>query len=129
MLILRTFSTLLILCLLSACSATPYKAAQKNADNSYSSGYLDEEVSPGVYVVEVQGNNLNLFINKEQYLIQLREHWQSRAKEICPHGYQGDAEVLLAPQARIEQLRCDTESCKNRPIVSGIIWCHQRYSL
>lgn len=126
---LRTFYTLLLLLSLSACSVNPYGAAQKKPDNSYSSGYLDEEVSPGVYVVEVQGSTPSFLINKRQNLEQMQSHWKQRAKELCPHGYQGKAEVIVAEQARLTQLHCDTSRCKSRPLVSGIIWCHQRFSL
>lgn len=129
MLALRTYFIIMLLGFLSACTVTPYKAAEKSSDYDYTPGYLDEEVSPGVYVVEVQGGKPNLLVNKEQELLRMQEHWQKRSKELCQHGYRGQSEIIAASQARIEKFRCTADSCINHPLVSGVIWCHQRYYL
>lgn len=129
MLSLRTFFIIILLSFLSACTVTPYKAAEKSSNYDFTPGYLDEEVSAGVYVVEVQGGKSNLLVNKEQELQRMQDHWKKRSKELCQHGYRGESEIIAAPQARIEKFRCTTESCKNHPLVSGIIWCHQRFYL
>ena len=126
---LRPYFIIILLAFLSACSMVPYKAAEKNAEHDYTPGYLDEEISPGVYIVEVQGGKSRPLVNKEQELLRMQEHWNKRSKELCQHGYRGESEIIAASQARIEKFRCETESCKNIPLVSGVIWCHQRYYL
>lgn len=129
MLALRTYCFIFVAGLLSACTTTPYQAAEKYSDYDYSPGYLDEEVSPGVYVVEVQGGKPKLLLNKKQELMRMQEHWQKRSKELCQHGYRGESEVITASHARIEAFVCKSSDCQNHPLVSGIIRCHQRFYL
>ena len=115
--------------LLSGCSPVPYQPASGDLGDARN-GYLDEQIAPGTYVIEVrQLGRMAFVLNYDETITAFKQHWHRRAKELCPAGYLGEPEVLLPIEARLDQFRCSTEECQNYPIVSGIAHCHQRYSL
>ena len=107
----------------------PYQAAKTRAPSA-TNGYLEQELSPGVFVIEVQQQRPSFsFINHQQHLLNLQNHWQKRAAEICPFGYQGQPDVIAPVDAQIEAFRCEPENCKQEPMISGVAKCHKRYQL
>lgn len=111
--------------MLAACSQMSYQHAVQ-ADK----GYLDEEVSPGVHAIEVkQPYAWWQFKSREQHVTELKMHWQQRAEELCQHGYQGEPELIIPSEARIEAFQCTTEKCNKQLMISGLAWCHKRYRL
>jgi hypothetical protein len=79
-------------------------------------GYLDKEIAPGVYVIEV--TQIGGYIHDMDVL---KQHWLRRAHELCPQGYTGTSEVIPPAQARLPELRCDLVYCQRYPMVSGIV--------
>ena len=118
-----------LLSVLAGCSPFPYQEAQPVAIEA-SSGYLDEEIAPGVHVVEVRHSApIAAINNQDQRLITMKEQWVRRSQELCKFGYRGAPEVVSSTNARIKAFQCAGASCAQTPLVSGIIWCHQRYEL
>jgi len=114
---------------LSGCSPVAYKPVSGMLGDDRN-GYMDEQIAPGTFVIEIrQLGRLPFILNYDETIRTFKEHWQRRASELCPAGYLGKPEVLLPAEARIEDFRCSTEQCQNYPIVSGIAHCHQRYTL
>lgn len=94
------------------------------------SGYLSEEISPGVYAIEVKQHRAWYSTeSKEDHLDTLKKSWQQRASELCQHGYQGEPEIIAPSEARFEGFQCATKQCNQQPMISGIAWCHKRYQL
>lgn len=114
---------------LTACSPVEYKPVTGSL-LSAKDGYMDEEIAPGVHVIEVrQVGGFQFIFNYDATITTFRQHWHRRAKELCPAGYLGEPEVLSPAEARLEAFSCTTRGCQDYPIVSGIAYCHQRYSL
>jgi hypothetical protein len=114
----RTISLLLFAFILAGCAASPYKQADLSFYGGRT-GYLDKQISPGRYIVEysqIGGYNYDLELNKQ--------YWARRAAELCPHGYEGEAEVIFAGDAKIGEFVCPQRFCANYPLVSGIIQCN-----
>lgn len=129
-LVMRSSSRFLLLItalLLSACGQIPYQAIEPGTPGLHS-GYLDKEVSPGVHVIEVRHSH-RYSLSQEQDLVLMKSHWQRRAAELCLHGYRGEPDVRLPADARLSEFQCSPSSCPQTPLVSGIVWCHQRYQL
>jgi hypothetical protein len=87
-------------------------------------GYLDQEISPGVYIVEVRKIGGYQFIatpdNAEHTFITF---WKRRAGELCPNGYSGEPRWIRPMEAQIDQYRCDANFCQNYPMVTGTVTC------
>ncbi len=113
------FKTLLILMIpiLTSCAPAQYK----KADLGWYGGqqeYLDKKISEDTYILEyshIGGYNYSLQVSKG--------HWETRAKELCPNGYEGGYEVVHPAYARIEEFVCPQRFCGSYPLVSGIIKC------
>lgn len=115
--------------LLAGCSPVAYKPVS-GLTGSDQDGYLDAEIAPGVFVIEIrQIGGFQFILNYDDTITAFRQHWHRRAAELCSAGYLGEPEVLLPAEARLPEFVCTTEECQNYPIVSGIAYCHQRYSL
>ncbi|WP_430461300.1 hypothetical protein ACQUQU_00520 [Thalassolituus sp. LLYu03] len=111
-----------------ACTPVDYKPASPLGASQ--DGYLDEEIAPGVFVIEVrQMSGFQFLLNYDDTISTFRAHWHRRAGELCAAGYLGEPEVLLPAEARLQQFVCTDKACRNYPLVSGIAYCHQRYSL
>lgn len=122
---MRWFVFSFVFLLSTACAPMPYQSALQ-ADR----GFLDEEVAPGVYAIEVkQPFAWWQFKSREHHIEELKKHWQQRAEELCQHGYQGEPEIIIPSDARIEAFQCKAEQCNTQPMVSGLVWCHKRYRL
>lgn len=122
---MRWFIYIFTLLILSACAPMPYQSALQ-ADR----GFLDEETTPGVYAIEVkQPYSWWKFKSREQHIEELKAHWQQRAEELCQHGYQGEPEIIIPNEARIEAFQCGIDQCSQQPMASGLAWCHKRYRL
>ncbi len=118
-----------LLSLLSGCSPVAYKPVTGTFGDALD-GYLDEQIAPGVYVIEVrQVGGYQFIFNYDKTISTFKEYWHRRAGELCPAGYLGEPEVLLPAEARIAEFVCSSEECQDYPLVSGIAHCHQRYSL
>ena len=113
---------------LIACSPVDYKPADPmDADRD---GYLDEEISPGVFVIEIrQLGGFQFLLNYNDTINTFKAHWHRRASELCAAGYLGEPEVLLPSEARLNEFVCTSERCQNYPMVSGVAYCNQRYTL
>lgn len=108
---------------LLACSSLPRSAQQQD----YS---LSEEISSGVFVIEVQQTQRwYSLLSQQQHLLNLKQHWRTRASKLCQFGYQGDPSVILPTDAQIKVFQCHNQQCNQQPMVSGIAWCHKRYQL
>lgn len=81
-------------------------------------GYLDKEIAPGKYIVEV--SQIGGYIRDMDVL---KDHWKRRSSELCPSGFSGELEVIDPLNARIEEFRCPQRFCEQYPMVSGIIEC------
>lgn len=115
------------LLMLTGCSSLPYQPAHPGTQES---GYRDEEIAPGVFVIEVRDNSkLRLQLEREATVHTLTTHWQRRAAELCQFGYRGAPEVVTPAAARLRAFQCGLPECQQQPLVSGIAWCHQRYQL
>jgi len=79
-------------------------------------GYLDKEISPGVYILEVI--QIGGYVHDMEVL---KKHWLCRADELCPNGYSGNFEVILPCQAKLGKLRNNLRYAQQYPMVSGII--------
>ncbi len=118
--------TLTMLLALAGCSSLPYQPAQRDSGES---GYRDQEIAPGVFVIEVRDRSkLRLQLEREESLNTLTRHWQRRAGELCRFGYRGTPEVITSAEARLREFQCGLPECQ-QPLVSGVVWCHQRYEL
>lgn len=127
----RCVTSLLVISLSIAtgCTPLPYQEAQPIAIEA-SSGYLDEEMAPGVHIVEVRHiTPIAVINNQDKRLITMKEQWVRRSQELCKFGYRGAPEVITSANARIKAFQCTGTSCSQSPLVSGVIWCHQRYEL
>jgi hypothetical protein len=114
----RSAILLCLLAFLAGCAAftsAPYQKAPLGVWAGWN-GYLDKEISPGVYIVEV--TQIGGYVHDMDVL---KKHWLRRASELCPKGYTGNYEVILPAQARIDELRCNLNFCQHYPMVSGII--------
>lgn len=119
----------ILLSVVTGCTPLPYQEAQPVSTEA-SSGYLDEEIAPGVHVVEVRHEtSLAVINNQDKRLITMKEQWIRRSQELCKFGYRGSPEVVTAVNARIKAFQCSGNNCSQSPLVSGVIWCHQRYEL
>lgn len=122
---MRLLLFILITLTFAACAPLPYQSAQQA-----SGGFLEEEVSPGVFLVEVKhANSWWRFNNRGQQIVELKRQWTQRANELCQHGFQGDADIISPAEARIEVFQCKGEHCYKQLMASGIAWCHKRYHL
>lgn len=79
-------------------------------------GYLDKEIAPGVFIVEV--TQIGGYVHDMEVL---KAHWLRRANELCPNGYTGSFEVILPCQAKLKELRRNRKGLQQYPMVSGII--------
>jgi len=126
---LRSAVVLSLIGLSAACSPVAYKPVL-NEGVEQQNGYLDKEIAPGVYVIEVrQIGGYQFILNYDDTITTFKQHWHRRATELCRAGYVGEPEVLLPAEARLEEFHCNLRYCQDYPIVSGIAYCHQRYSL
>jgi hypothetical protein len=124
-----TYPTFILVALLTGCSPVPYKPVT-GLLGSAKDGYMDREMAPGVHVIEVrQVGGFQFIFNYDDTIEAFIRHWHRRAGELCPAGYLGEPEVLLPAEARLEEFLCDSRGCQDYPIVSGIAYCHQRYTL
>jgi len=101
-------------------TSLPYQQA-KQGTMSVWQGYLDKEIAPGVYIVEVcqiGGYNHDMEV--------LKNHWVRRAKALCHNGYIGNYEVIQPAEAKLEEFRCDLVFCQRYPMVSGVIHCRKQ---
>lgn len=125
---MRLLSMLVLVILMSACASTPME--YKRADLSMYEGlhgYLDQEISPGVYVIEVTQRGGYQFINDyEGTVALLKSYWFRRAGELCPRGFDGEPSVVKAYQAQIKEIYCDLRFCQNYPVISGMASCHNQ---
>lgn len=111
----------------AACTPVGYKPVTSASGED---GYLDEEVSPGVFVIEIrQMSGFQFLFNYDETIEAFRAHWHRRAHELCSAGYLGEPEVLPPSEARLTAFVCTSSACQNYPIMSGIAYCHQRYTL
>lgn len=120
------FSALLLL--LGACSPLHFSSTAPNSQ--VTQGSVDKEVSPGVFVIEI--NQPLPWYSKnsqEQHLLALQKSWQQRANELCQYGYQGSPEIIVLADARLQDFQCHSHQCNQHLMVSGIAWCHKRYQL
>jgi len=107
-----------VLFALAGCAAftpAPYQKAPLGFWAGWN-GYLDKEIKPGVYIVEV--TQIGGYVHNMEVL---KSHWLRRAQELCPKGYTGTFEVISPCDARLEELRCCRSFCQDYPMVSGII--------
>jgi len=126
---LRSVIALSLTALLAACSPVAYKPVL-NDGVEQQNGYLDKEIAPGVYVIEVrQIGGYQFILNYDDTITTFKQHGRRRATELCSAGYVGVPEVLLPAEARLEEFHCNLRYCQDYPIVSGVAYCHQRYSL
>ena len=80
-----TLGAMLLCVLLYACSS--YGPYQKGA--YYSTGYLDQEISPGIYRIAFHGSDYD----NDQKLI---EFWHRRARELCGSDtYKGEPDIVV----------------------------------
>ncbi len=140
---LRTYIIILLMGFLSACSLTatqpeleqPKQEEHKTPETTpiiiepVKPVAYEEVVSPGVFIVEVRSESNNQQGINGNDLLLMQQLWQKRTNELCQYGYRGDSAIITATQARIEALHCDAIDCASDILVSGIVWCHQRYSL
>lgn len=113
----------IIILFLTGCASTTYQKADLGFYGGRQ-GYLDQEIAPGKYVVEVAqiGGYAHAW-NPESTRAQMKENWKKRASELCPQGYRGDYEVIDAYNAKIKEFYCPQRFCQRYPIISGIIEC------
>ena len=83
------FRYLGLLCLgcVAACASvtnepTPYQP------RGFNGGYADRQIAEGVYRIRFHGN-----IHTPASLA--REHWNRRARELCPYGYDQETDVRV----------------------------------
>lgn len=123
------FSLLSCTLVLTACSPLPYQPIRPG-DALSQSGYLDKEIAAGVYVIEVrEDSSYRHWLRPDETLDALKQHWKRRAKELCKHGYQGEGELIISQDARLDEFQCSHLNCATQPLVSGIAYCTQRFEL
>ncbi len=109
--------------LISSCSITEYKKADLS-NYAGLDGYLDKEILPGVYIVEVtQRGGYQFGFDNEDFLNTLTIYWERRAAELCPNGYEGNSSPILAINAQIEKFYCTARFCQGYPVISGQVEC------
>lgn len=118
------FTSAFIVSALSGCGPEIYK----KADLGWWSGrhgYLDKQLSPGVYIIEVAAIGGYQFINdRDGTLATMKKNWKRRASELCPNGYSGIPQVIDPIDARIAAFRCDLVFCQGYPMISGEVKCN-----
>lgn len=109
-------------CLLG-CAPVPYQRAEGWAGGGRD-GYLDQQIGPGLYVVEVQqiGGYQQIMDHAGTMKIYVG-YWHRRASELCPGGYTGVPYKIRPYQARILAFRCDLNLCQDYPMISGVVKC------
>ncbi|UXL29814.1 hypothetical protein [Stenotrophomonas maltophilia] len=114
---IRNALIMFVLVAVTACAPIQYKKADLSLYGGLD-GYLDKELEPGVYLIEVmkQGG----YNYTETHLIPF---WEKRANELCPAGYEGQAEMIRAPDARIKEFVCEVRFCQHWGVASGIARC------
>lgn len=116
-------SMVLIQINIAACSPVVYKEADQGLITGRQ-GFLDMEIAPGIFVVEVaQIGGYQFMLDKAETLRVLVSHWKRRANELCPAGFAGDYKIVKPLQARIPEFYCDDFRCREYPLVSGAISC------
>ena len=106
-----------------ACSPVEYKRPTGSSMGNQG-GFLDEEVKPGLHVIEVQQIGGYQFIfNNEETKKTFISHWKRRASELCPAGYVGEPEWIQPIDAKIERFRCTLLGCQDYPMLSGYARC------
>lgn len=111
---MRILFCIILVTHLFGCATQEYKRA---AARGGAYGYVDKEVKPGVWVLEVGtgggANKLGLLI----------DYFDRRANELCTQGYIGGYDVIPSHQLFFKPLRCYRRGCYNFPVVSGVIRC------
>lgn len=112
-------SAVLMTVSLSGCvSSMEYKRADMDGFFGDPGGYLDKEIAPGVYVIEVlEQGGYSITVND------LVPHWERRAAELCPGGYDGMAEIIYRPEAKIAEFGCSARFCQYWRLASGVARC------
>ena len=101
----------------AAVTSVPYQQAKAGWWAGWQ-GYLDQEIAPGVYIIEV--SQIGGYVHDMNVL---KAHWARRARELCPNGYSGSCEEILPAQARIKEFRCELVYCQRYPMASGVVHC------
>lgn len=115
----RVFLSLFCIISFASSAPLPAKAIYQRVTLKFwdgHNGYLDKEISPGVYVLEV--TQIGGYVHDMEVL---KKHWLRRADELCPNGYSGNFEVILPCQAKLGKLRNNLNFAQKYPMVSGII--------
>lgn len=115
---------LFLIVLIAGCAPMPYQRAVGWAEGGRN-GYLDIEISTGVHLIEVQeiGGYQQITVHKETLQLYI-DYWHRRASELCSGAkYDGQPEIILPYEARIEAFKCDLRLCQGYPMLSGIAAC------
>ena len=103
-----------VLIFLTGCATGDYQRTKP----PYLDGYWDEEIEPGVYIVEVYtvGGYKDTRVRSEDY-------FHRRAKELCPGGYESGYYFVFASDVYFEEFRCYARFCQNYPQLTGQVTC------
>lgn len=116
----RTIVLAVLAVLLTSCTAVPRYHRFENGHEPFyhNGGFADEEIRPGVYIVEAYG--MGMYSNPSNDLIAVTLR---RAKELCPQGYRDDTRIIPSHQAHFELFRCNLRFCYQAPLAQSVVTC------
>ena len=114
---------LILVVFVAGCSIMDYQKADLSMYSGHQ-GYLDQQISPGIHIIEItQRGGYQFGFDNKKLLSKLAEYWDRRASELCPNGYEGESKAILALNAKIPAFQCNKNFCQGYPVVSGIVKC------